>query len=231
MKQINEQQIVQQGQLPSAVFALRHVPSSGSCLQGYPSKPEALAPEHCGLCKESFPCSAHSNPQAAKLAHLRERHADLFQAPLSDADLEEAYRDRVLRGSVALWPQPVTPSLLRSRITGYRESLSKEKYKQLPCAVCAFPRLRRNLHRVVLPTRDDTTLPAWLRSPPNKLWTQWSEDTWSEQHPCDVDRLGGEVCLTGGQRFFEKLTHLFSPDSSKFARILIGFVALINPFC
>ena len=95
---------------------------------------------------------------------------------------------QVLERVVADWPEPVSPQILRTRLTEYKQSLSNENLQKGVCACCACLTPKPELERV------DIYAPTADRAPP---WMNWDADKWQKF----------------GAAWFEKLNDLLSTDS------------------
>ena len=75
----------------------------------------------------------------------------------------------MLRRTIAEWPQPIPSQILRTRLAAFKEELSDDNFKELPCASCA--RLKRicKLREVQFPPSSSEQPPSWL---------PWSSAAW-----------------------------------------------------
>ena len=127
--------------------------TTGQALPSYSDKPELLDPSHCRLCLD--PVDGSALPQ-----HLEECHG-LTQ---------EEYRRQVLQQTMAEWPQPISPQILRSRLAAFKEEMCDHNFLLQPCASCAREKRQCKLTRVSFPPRGEEQPPEWLGLSKEEWW-------------------------------------------------------------
>ncbi len=117
--------------------------------------------------------------------HLRANHRHTPQE----------YRKEVLSDAVRQWPEEVSPQVLRSRLTAYKQHFSDSNFAKGVCASCARYKRKNRLLEAWFPSSSAESPPEWLEWD-KSAWTKFGRQ-WCQQ----VDDIFNiEVYL---QKYFE----------------------------
>ena len=126
---------------------------SADPLPQYADQAKYLHPSHCRVCLQE--CDD------------LEEHLRAAQHP--GATSKEEYRHLVLRKASGEWPQPITPQVLRCRLTAFKLEMTDDVFKRAPCACCARLWRQCKLTAVRFPPPSEAACPGWL---------PWSDEEW-----------------------------------------------------
>ena len=146
-------------------------------LPTYAQVPDYLTPSHCRLCLKPFQDLAE---------HLQQEH---------DGITLQQYRNKVLGATMAAWPEPISPQVLRTRLAAFKDELCDRNFRMASCACCARQKQQSKLTSVVFPPLACNVAPAWL---------PWTDEQWIDAFSKDAMLLkrplfvkDGTAVLTG----------------------------------
>ena len=128
---------------------------------------DALTPSTFSACASKH----NSGVDPSILEHLRSEHNNMTASQ---------YRRRVFGHILAEGPQPVSPQVLRTRLTVFKKELQDINFREGICGCCARSKCQAKLTTAVFVPPDAPSAPSWLG---------WSSNAWLAHAPSWFEQL------------------------------------------
>ena len=147
-----------------------------------------VEPAACDLDEDDGPDSEHGADGAGREGAGGETSSSDDDCKLLDPTLRQhvheahamtaqQYRSEVFGRVVAEWPESISPQVLRTRLTAYKQFLCNDNLAVSPCACCARLKKNAGMREIVFPEADAPTAPDWLGWSANE-WKRYGRHWW-----------------------------------------------------